>query len=156
MTGITRRKAVPADDAFLFDLFRSVRGDEFALTGLPSAQLDMLLQMQFRAQNGGYRAQCPDSDHEIVLVDGAAAGRIWVHRSPDRFVLVDISLVPAYRSRGIGTALLRELIEEARAAGAPLRCSVALSNQGSLRFHQRLGFAITGQDEVYYDMERNP
>jgi len=31
-----------------------------------------------------------------------------------------------------------------------------LINQGSLRFHQRLGFAVTGQDEVYYDLERKP
>lgn len=156
MNAITRRKAVSGDDAFLFDLFRHVRGEEFALIGLPPAQLDMLFQMQFRAQNSGYRAQYPESDHEIVLVDGAAAGRIWVDRSSARFVLVDISLLPAYRNRGIGTRLLTELIEEARAAGAPLGCSVALTNQGSLRFHQRLGFAITGQDEVYYDMERKP
>ena len=156
MNPLTRRGAAPGDEAFLFDLFRVVRGDEFALTGLPPAQIDMLLQMQFRAQSSGYRSQFPDSDHEIILVDGAAAGRIWVRRSPAEFVLVDISLLPAYRNRGIGTALITELIDEARAAGAPLRCSVALTNQGSLRFHQRLGFAVTGQDEVYYDLERKP
>jgi ribosomal protein S18 acetylase RimI-like enzyme len=156
MNRLTRRRAAPEDEAFLFDLFRHVRGDEFALTGLPPAQLDILLQMQFRAQSSGYRSQYPDSDHEIVLVDDAAAGRIWVRRSPAEFVLVDISLLPSYRNRGIGTALLTELIDEARSAGAPLRCSVALTNQGSLRLHQRLGFAITGQDEVYCDLERKP
>jgi len=156
MNGITRRKAVPEDDSFLLDLFRQVRGDELALTGLPPAQLDMLLQMQCRAQGSGYRSQYPDSDHEIVLVDGVPAGRIWVDRSPDGFVLVDISLLRAYRNRGIGTALVTGLIEEARAAGAAVLCSVALTNQGSLRFHQRLGFAITGQDEIYYDLELKP
>ena len=36
------------------------------------------------------------------------------------------------RNRGIGSALLKELVDEARAAGVPLRSSVAVTNPASL------------------------
>jgi ribosomal protein S18 acetylase RimI-like enzyme len=49
--------------------------------------------------------------------------------------------------------LLRQLIADAAAVRAALRCSVAVSNTGSLRFHQRLGFCITSQDPIYYELE---
>jgi L-amino acid N-acyltransferase YncA len=37
-----------------------------------------------------------------------------------------------------------------------LRCSVAATNAGSLRFHQRLGFQVAGQDDLYYDLALEP
>ena len=156
MSQITKRPATREDAGFLFAVFREVRGPEFALAGLPPAQLDPLLEMQFRAQTAGYTAQYPGSEHSIVVVDGVPAGRIWVFRSPEEFLLVDISLLEACRNRGIGSALLKELVAEARAAGVPLRSSVALTNPASLRLHQRLGFTIAAQDEVYYDLVAAP
>ena len=150
---ITRRQVTSQDDAFLLALFKAVRAPDFAIAGLAPAQLDMLLDMQFQAQTGGYAAQFPGADNQIVLLDGVDAGRILVHRSPSQFVLVDISVLPAHQNRGLGTALVTGLIAEARAAGVPLRCSVGLSNTGSLRFHQRLGFRIVSQDAVYCELE---
>jgi ribosomal protein S18 acetylase RimI-like enzyme len=61
--------------------------------------------------------------------------------------------MPEYRSSGIGTALVRDLIAEARKSAVPLTCSVATNNPGSLRFHQRLGFQIVSEDPMYYEME---
>ena len=156
MNGVTLREVVDTDAPFLFHLFCAVRGPEYEPMSLAPDQLQMLLQMQFRAQTASYEAQYPASDHDIVMVDGTAAGRTLVHRSPSQFVLADISLLPQYRNRGIGTALVSQLIEDARDAGAPLACSVAVSNAGSLRFHQRLGFRVMKQDEVYYELERLP
>jgi ribosomal protein S18 acetylase RimI-like enzyme len=115
-----------------------------------------LLRMQFQAQAGSYREQYPNSEHSIVLLDGAPAGRIWVDRAAARFLLVDISILPAFQNRGLGAALVSGLIAEATGAGVPVQCSVALTNQGSLRFHRRLGFEILGHDGVYYALERKP
>ena len=64
--------------------------------------------------------------------------------------------MPEFRNRGIGAALVTEAIAAARAAGVRLRCSVAATNPGSLRFHQRLGFQIVGQDDLYYDLALEP
>jgi L-amino acid N-acyltransferase len=46
-----------------------------------------------------------------------------------------------YRGRGVGTALVRKLVERARAAGKHVVVGgVDAENEGSLRFHERMGF----------------
>jgi ribosomal protein S18 acetylase RimI-like enzyme len=149
----TLRPATQADEAFLFELFKSVRTQEFAPMGLPQAQLDMLLRIQYQGQTATYKDLYADSRHSIVLCGGVPVGRMWVHRGTDEYCLVDIAFLPDYRNKGIGTELVRQLIAEAETAGAPLRCSVATSNSGSLKFHQRLGFAVTGRDQMYFRLE---
>ena len=64
-----------------------------------------------------------------------------------------MALLPEFQGAGIGTGLIRDVIAQARQTGVPVTCSVATNNPGSLRFHQRLGFAITGQNAMYYDLE---
>ena len=152
---VTTRAATADDDAFLFELFKAVRAPEFAHVPLAPAQLDMLLSIQFAGQKQSYGAQYPGGNH-IILMHGQPIGRIWLYCAPSEHHLVDISLVPEFRNRGIGAALIGEAIAAARAAGVRLTCSVAVTNGGSLRFHQRLGFRICGQDEVYYDLAVEP
>jgi ribosomal protein S18 acetylase RimI-like enzyme len=127
---------------------------DFLQWGLPACQLGPLLRMQFQAQAGGYLAQYPNSEHSIVLIGAVPAGRIWVDRAAERFLLVDISILPAFQNRGVGSELVSGLIAEATRAGVPVQCHVALTNHGSMRFHQRLGFEIQSQDGVYYALER--
>jgi len=148
---VTRRAATEQDDAFLFELFKTARLPDFAHVPLAPAQLDMLMNIQYAGQKQTYGMLYPGGD-EIVLLDGKPAGRFWLYRGPAGHQLVDISLMPEYRNRGIGATLVTEAIAAARAAGMRLCCSVAATNPGSLRFHQRLGFRVVGQDEVYYDL----
>lgn len=152
---VTRRVATEQDDVFLFALFRDVRSVEFAQARLAPAQLDLLMNIQYAGQKQSYGTQYP-AGNEIVMLDGKPIGRMWLYRGPAEHHLVDISLMTEFRNRGIGSALLREAIAGAREAGVRLCCSVAATNQGSLRFHQRLGFQIAGQDEVYYDLAIEP
>ena len=152
---LTTRAATERDDAFLFALFQTVRAPEFAHAPLAPAQLEMLLRIQYAGQKQSYGAQYPGG-HEIVLLESQPIGRIWLYRGTAEHHLVDISLLPEYRNRGIGTQLITEAIARARAAGVRLCCAVALTNTASLRFHRRLGFEIVGQDEVYYDLAVGP
>ena len=156
MSGVvTRRAATEQDDAFLFELFKSVRRPDFAQLPLPPAQIDMLLKIQYTGQKQTYRLQYPGGD-EIVLLDGDPIGRLWVYRDSHEHRLVDIALLPEVRNLGIGAGLVTEAIAAARAAGVRLSCSVVLNNAGSLRFHQRFGFRIVGQDEVRYNLALEP
>jgi ribosomal protein S18 acetylase RimI-like enzyme len=152
---IATRAATPDDDAFLFDLFHAVRAPEFALTPLAPELLDMLLRMQFAGQRQTYNAQYPGGDH-IILMQTRPIGRIWLHRAASAHHLVDIALLPEFQNRGIGAALIGDAIAAARAAGVRLCCSVALTNPGSLRFHQRMGFRVVSQDEVFCQLAVEP
>lgn len=79
----------------------------------------------------------------------------WLKRNLGRFSYVDrIALAPQARGAGIGERLYRDLIDRLAAdphrLEAPLTCEVNTRppNPGSLRFHQRLGFAEIGAQDL--------
>ncbi|WP_224240285.1 GNAT family N-acetyltransferase [Hyalangium gracile] len=155
---LSLRPVTPADDAFLFELYASTRPDIAAL-GLPVAQRDMLLRMQWTAQRHGYQARFPSGDHQLVLLGERPAGRLWVAREPVELRLVDITLLPAHRGSGVGTELLRMLQREASAASRPLRLSVARDSPAR-RLYTRLGFTpVAGVEDgadPYLGLEWRP
>jgi len=62
----------------------------------------------------------------------------------------------AFRGRGVGSALVTDLIEQARAAGKHVMVGgVDANNSASLRFHERMGFEQVGTfREVGYKFDR--
>jgi GNAT superfamily N-acetyltransferase len=153
---ITLRPVVPEDEEFLFHLYCTVRAPEFAYMALSEQQKMQFLLMQYKAQQSGYRTQYAESEHELVLQEDRPVGRILVACMEGEFFLVDIALLPESRNQGVGTLLVSRLQARARQAGKPVRSSVFRFNSGSLRFHQRLGFHMTAEDEIQFQMEWVP
>jgi ribosomal protein S18 acetylase RimI-like enzyme len=156
MMPITLRPATAEDENFLFDLYCAVRGAEFALLPLPSEQKQQLIRMQYQAQQSAYQTQFPQSGYEVVMRGEQPVGRVWIARLQNELHLVDIAVMPDAGNTGIGTFLVRQLQEEARGAGKPIRSTVFRFNPGSLRFHQRLGFVVISEDEMQFQMEWQP
>ncbi len=63
------------------------------------------------------------------------------------------SLLPERRNQGLGARLLEELIAESDQAGRPVNLQVLKTNP-ALHLYQRLGFVQTGEDQMYFQMER--
>ena len=143
------------DEDFLFRLYASTRQEEMSAWGWNAAQQDAFLRMQFRAQRQGYAADYAGAYHQVILADDEPVGRLMVHRTEKEVRLVDISVVPAYRNRGLGAALIHDLMAECAASRKPLRLQVAKGNR-AVRLYERLGFLKTGGDEVYDHMWWDP
>jgi ribosomal protein S18 acetylase RimI-like enzyme len=156
MSTIAVRPALPQDEIFLYDLYHAIRGPEFALAPITPAQRTDLIRMQFRGQMAAYAAMYPNSCYHIVLLDGKPVGRLWVAQGDREFHLVDIAVHPSLQNKGIGSALIQRLQQEATRARLPVHCTVQRFNPGSLRFHQRHGFAITRADEMHFFLEWRP
>jgi ribosomal protein S18 acetylase RimI-like enzyme len=139
---ITVRLATDGDTEFLLQVYASTRSEELAQTGWTEEKKRAFLAMQFNAQRRDYLARFPESEQLIVLADGTPAGRLWVNGSKDEIRLLDIALLPGYRSTGIGTLLLKHLQKEARTTCKPLHHSVHKDNLDALRFYHRLGFKV--------------
>jgi ribosomal protein S18 acetylase RimI-like enzyme len=153
MSTLAVRPALPQDEIFLYELYSAVRGPEFALAPITPTQKEALIRMQFRGQMSAYTQMYPNSCYHIVLLDGSPVGRLWVAPGEGEFRLVDIAIHPKLQSKGIGTVLVQRLQQEAAKSRLPIRCCVFRFNPGSLRFHQRLGFIIVREDQMYYYME---
>src|ERR1039458_5676929 len=101
------------DEAFWFELYASARADEMALGGGEKPQQESFLRMQFKAQQSSYATQFPNADYRIIVHDGRVAGRLIVDRSGEDILLIDIALLPEFRSAGIGSVLMKQLMVEA-------------------------------------------
>ena len=147
------RPESPADGPFLFGLYCDVRSEELAQTGWPAVQVQAFLSSQFDLQTRAYRATFPDAEFRLILCEGRPAGRIYTARLPDEFRLVDLALVSEFRNRGIGTALLRQLVARADEAGLPVRFHVERSNRAR-HLYERFGFQAVSENGPYFLLER--
>jgi ribosomal protein S18 acetylase RimI-like enzyme len=65
-----------------------------------------------------------------------------VERLPTHIQLVQIYLLPEHQKLGIRTALLQNLITEAKQSQIPVRLKVMAVNSAKL-FYEKLGFIVT-------------
>jgi GNAT superfamily N-acetyltransferase len=150
---LSLRAVAPEDEEFLLGVYASTREDELSQVEWGEGQKENFLRGQFEAQRGQYQTRFPDAEYDVILLDGQPAGRIWVGRTPEQIRLLDIALLPAAQNKGVGTALLRALIEEARASRKKLRHMVFVLNPDATRFYERLGFVPIEDLGAYVHME---
>ncbi len=152
---LTLRPSTDADLAFLRRVYASSRADELALTGWDEAQCEAFIDQQFDAQHRYYREHYALAAFDLILADGEPVGRLYVDRRDGDIRIVDIALLAEYRGGGLGTRLLRDLIDESETAGVSLSIHVEQFNP-ALRLYRRLGFDYVEQRGVYFLMRRPP
>lgn len=154
-SNVALRPRSEADGAFLLAVYSSTRAEELARTGWDAAQKEGFLRMQFEAQRRCYDGDYPGAEFHIILMEGQSAGRLYVHRREAEIRVMDIALLPEFRGKGIGTGLLRELLDEAGRTGRRVSIHVEVFNP-ALRLYERLGFHRVTSDGVYFLMEWRP
>ena len=152
---VTLRPINNKDLAFLEQLYASTRQDEVALTGWSEQQQADFLKFQFEAQHKHYMREYKGSQFDIMMLNKRPIGRLYLQRRQDEFRIIDIALLPKYRSRGIGSKFMNNILAEARTVGLPVRIHVEQYNPAR-RFYHRLGFKEIGENGVYYLMEWSP
>lgn len=152
---MTLRAATPADQGFLLTVFASTRSHELAALNWDPAQSKLFIEMQFRAQQQSYAGRYPAASNSIVLFREQPIGRLLVDRKTEEIELVDIALLSEHRGGGIGSLLVRGLMDEARSSGKSVRLSVYKLNP-AVRLYDRLGFSPIADDGVYSEMIWSP
>lgn len=151
---ITLRPATSEDEELLYELYRSSRASEVAAYGWDEAQQEAFLRMQFGARERQYGFQFSGSEHSIILRDGQAIGRILVMRTESEIRLVDVAILPANRNSGIGTDLIKQLIEEGSRSAKPVTLHVEITSP-ALRLYERLGFVRVRESGPRLFMEKS-
>ena len=155
ISSITLRAVGPDDYAFLLEVYASTRADEMALVPWNAEQRQAFVSMQFAGQQEHYQNTFPAASHQIILKSDRPVGRLYVARLEQEIRIVDITLMPPERNAGIGSFLLRGLLDEAGRAGKVVRIYVENFNP-SLRLFERLNFKPVEEHGIHLLLEWSP
>lgn len=141
------------DRNFLCALYGSTRKTELDRVDWSDAQKQQFVEHQFSAQASQYRQHYPLAAFLVVELDGERIGRLYLHRARTELRLMEVTLVPAMRNQGLGSLLMRNLIEWSNELGLPVTLHVEPFNPAH-RLYQRLGFETIEVRGVYHFMSR--
>jgi ribosomal protein S18 acetylase RimI-like enzyme len=146
------RPCTEADDAFVYDVFCTTWEHEVA--ALPNQNLAQhVLRIQHIAQERRFESRYPSHQRYVVMEDGERAGRLYVHESDTVMHVIDLTLMPQFRDRGIGTRVFRDLFAHAALEGQSISLRVARRNERATDFYTSLGFHLVTVDDLdnYFD-----
>jgi len=152
---VTLRDERDEDVPFLCGLYAEVRAQELAPVDWSEARKRTFTDSQFALQREHYRRHYPGAEFLVIERDGVPIGRVYLCAFVDTIRLMDIALVEAQRGQGIGTVLVRELMQLARERGTTLTLHVEPHNPAQ-RLYARLGFKFVEKRSVYDFLEWTP
>lgn len=152
---VTFRPTLPADTGFLRELYGSTREAELAPVPWAPEQKNAFIAHQFAAQTDAYTKNYPGAEFLVLTVDDCNAGRLYLHERADEIRIMDVALLPPFRNLGIGSAVLRRVLDQGAASHRRVSIHVEVFNP-ALRLYERLGFREVSRTEVYALMEWRP
>lgn len=149
---ITLRPVGPDDYDFLVQVYGSTRAEELALVPWSTEQQQAFIRAQFAAQQDHYAKKYPTASHDIIVANDRPVGRLYVARLEQEIRIIDITLLPGERNAGIGSFLIKQLLDEAGRSKKITRIYVEEFNP-SLRLFERLGFSPSEQHGIHLLMQ---
>jgi len=152
---IQLRAVEKKDAAFIEAVYRTTREAELHLTNWSEYQKNAFIHMQSAAQLAEYKTKFPGARFQIIIYNKKDAGRFFTCETENEIRLLDITILPEFTGKGIGTNLLHRLIQRSNKVQKKISLHVIASNP-ALKLYQRLGFVHIKKDGFYHYMEREP
>ena len=139
---IVLRPAAGSDRAFLFDLF--------ACTMQPV--IERTWGWDEKWQRANFARRFEGYDVSVIEIDARPIGGLFLEHRPQDIYIHEIQILPEYQGRGIGTAVLRGVIERASSRGVAVALSVVPANPRARRLYERLGFEVVAIESPFIRM----
>jgi len=149
MTDISLRPATGADSEFCFQLHKAAMGD----------YITAIWGWDERRQREAHDRKFAAGRWQIITAAGADVGMLNVEYRPTEIYLSRIEIHPDYQGRGIGTRLIRALIDQASQRGQDLVLDVLTVNHRAEALYRRLGMtevARHGDNNIRITMRSAP
>jgi GNAT superfamily N-acetyltransferase len=150
--GLKLRPETDDDLPFLRHVYATTRAEELAATGWSEAQKLAFTDSQFDLQRHHYRTYYPATEWDVLEKNETPIGRLYLQRRITTHLVIDIALLPEWRGRGLGTALMEWVCAQASAVGKSVTVTVEKFNRAQT-LYRRLGFREIAEGGVYWEME---
>ena len=88
---------------------------------------------------------------QIIIVDDQDVGALQMWREEAEVILGNVQIAPEYQNRGLGSAVIRDILAEAGRDALPVTLCILWVNPAK-RLYERLGFAVVAETPTHYKM----
>lgn len=145
MMKVELRKATDRDKEFLHDLNRTVYRE---------VVIEQFGIWDDDHQSKYFEQKWKEAEYQIVELENQRIGTIWIMEEMDHIRIRELQILPEFQRRGIGTELMKRVIEKAKWRKRPIRLSVLRANRARI-FYERLGFGMYDETETRLYLENS-
>lgn len=107
-------------------------------------------------QEAFFRRNFSSETVQIIQVEEQNAGLLNLEHEAGELFLANLQIAPGWQNRGLGTAVIRTVLESARTLQKPIRLQVLRVNTGALRLYARMGFSTYQESPTHFLMRWQP
>lgn len=156
---ITLRGIQQDDLAILCAIYGSTRTEELERgTNWNQEQKRLFIEQQFLAQHDYYQKNYTGAKFYIIEKENYIVGRLYIDFFFEKkgVRIIDITLLPDWRKKNIGSSILKEILKKAAINERNVSIHVESFNP-AMNLYKRLGFnKISETNGVYHLMEWSP
>lgn len=156
---ISLREIQESDLPVLCKIYGSTRTEELEKgTDWTEEQKQFFIEQQFFAQHEYYQKNYIGAKFYIIEKENVTIGRLYIDFFFEKkgFRIIDITLLPEWRKKDIGSSILNEIIKKASKSEMKVSIHVESFNP-AMNLYKRLGFIkISETNGVYHLMEWSP
>ncbi len=156
---ISLRDIQDSDLAVLCKIYGSTRTEELEKgTNWSDEQKNIFIEHQFSAQHEYYQKNYIGAKFYIIEKDNVTIGRLYIDFFFEKkgIRIIDITLLPDWRDKNIGSSILKEILE--KAAKEKLKVTIHVESfNPAMNLYKKLGFIkISETNGIYHLMEWSP
>ena len=145
MEELSIRKAHASDSEFVFNVKKAAFRE----------YVEQVWGWDDKYQRERHNREFASHDLRIIQFRGTDVGFLIMSRTSDTLKVNQIYILPEYQGKGIGSACLTRIIDDASREQKSVALKVLKVNTRGIALYQRLGFTIVGEDSIYFQMEKN-
>ena len=148
--GLTDREEVKYLDTFLYEAI-------FIPEGVEAPPMEIINQPELQVYVDGFGTRNGDVCF-VAETDGVIVGAVWVRIMDDYGHIDDktpsfaISLLKEYRGKGIGTELMKRMLEELKSCGYKQASLAVQKKNYAVKMYLNVGFEIVDENQEEYIM----
>ena len=144
MEELSFRKAHASDSEFVFTVKKAAYRE----------YVEQVWDWDDNYQQERHNQEFASYDYRIIQFCETDVGFLITSCTPDTLNVNQIFILPEYQGRGIGSACLTRIVDDANFKQKSVTLQVLKVNTRGVDLYQRLGFTIVGEDSIYFQMEK--
>jgi len=104
-------------------------------------------------QQSDFRECFIPEKNKIIVYDNEEIGYLETSEEDNIVYIVELEILPEYQGKGIGSSIIKDIIEYGGASQKKVNIGCFKINRGAKRLYESLGFKVIEETETHYILE---